>query len=68
MPKGWDAKRERDLDRLVQWIQVNLMRFDKSKYKFLNLGHGNPCELGDVRIEHSPARKNQGYWWMASWT
>ena len=44
-----------------QWSQMNLMRFNKSKYKILHLGHGNPCyqyKMGCVRIEHSPSEKD----------
>lgn len=57
MPKGPDAIR-RDLDRLRQWAQVNLVRFNKSKYKVLLLVCSNPCyqyELGCVRMECSCA-------------
>ena len=50
----------RDLDRLEQWVQVNLMRFNKSKCNILHLDCGNPhyhCKLGAVRIEHSSAKR-----------
>ena len=39
------------------------MRFNKSKCKVLHWGHGNPhyqYKLGDVRNEHSPAKKDLG--------
>ena len=37
------------------------MRLNKGRCKVLHLRHGNPChqyKLGDVRMEHSPARKD----------
>ena len=59
-PEGQDAI-HRDLDRLKQWVQVNIMRFNTSKYKVLHLGQGNLCyqdKLGDERIEPSSAKKS----------
>jgi len=60
--KGQDVI-QRDLERLEQEAQVNLMRFNKSKCKVLYLGHGNPSyqyKLEDVRLAHSPAEKDLG--------
>ena len=36
IPEGWNAIQS-NVDRLEQWIQVNLMRFNKSKSKVLHL-------------------------------
>ena len=61
-PEGQDAI-QRDLDRLEQWTQEDLMRFNKSKCKILHLGQGNPhyqYKLGKERIEHRPAEKYLG--------
>jgi len=53
----------RDLGRLEQWAQVNLMRFNKSKCKVFLLGQDNTyCQykLGDVGMKHSPVEKGLG--------
>ena len=59
---------QRYLDRLEQWVQENIMRFDKSKYDVLHLGHDNHhCQnkVGDVMMEHNAAWR---YWWMVNWS
>jgi len=40
-PERWDAI-QRVLDRLEQRAQVNILRFNKSKSKFMHLSQGNP--------------------------
>ena len=43
--------------------------FSKAKWKVLHLGYDDSqyqYKLGDVRIEHSPAKKDRGYWWVAA--
>ncbi|PKU41026.1 rna-directed dna polymerase from mobile element jockey-like [Limosa lapponica baueri] len=54
---------QRDLDKLEEWADVNLMKFYKAKCKVLHLGQGNSQyqhELGDEWIESSPVVKNVG--------
>ena len=51
----------RDLDRLKQWDQEHLMRFNKAKYKVLHLSRGKlhyQYNLWDVKMEHSPAEND----------
>ena len=62
-PEGQHAI-QRDLDRLEQQAQVNLMRLNKSKCKILLLGRGNPhyqYKLRDEMIERRSA-EDLGYW------
>jgi len=69
-PEGWDAI-QRDLDRLEQGAQVNLMKFSKSKCKILHLGQSNShyqYNLGVKGLSTALLKKIWRYWWIGSWT
>lgn len=64
-PEGQDAI-QGDPDRLSTG-PIEHHEVQQSQVQSLHLGRGSPhCQykLGDVRIEHSPAEKDWGYWWM----
>lgn len=60
MPRGWDVI-QRDLDRLSRGPRF--MRFSRSKWKVLYLGHGNRHYKNKLRsktTKHSSAKKDFG--------
>jgi len=52
---------QRDLDRLESWVQRNLMRFNKGKYRVLHLGRNKPMHqyrLGVDLLESSSVERD----------
>ncbi|GAB0185466.1 triadin [Grus japonensis] len=62
---------QRDLDRLERWARVNLMKFNKAKWKVLHVHWCNPkhnYRWDREWTESSPEEKDSGCWWTRSST
>ncbi|GAB0179132.1 hypothetical protein GRJ2_000378500 [Grus japonensis] len=60
MPEGWDTI-EKVIDKLNKLVLVNIMKFNKTKFKVLHMGQDNPryqYRLRDEGIESSPVEKD----------
>ncbi|RMC05595.1 hypothetical protein DUI87_17680 [Hirundo rustica rustica] len=54
---------QRDLEQLDGWAETNTMKFIKSKYQVLHLGHNNPLQcyrLGMVWLDSAKAERDLG--------
>ncbi|GAB0204113.1 mitochondrial enolase superfamily member 1 [Grus japonensis] len=59
----WKATLQEDLDRLEEWANKNLMKFNKDKCKVLHLGKHNPGvkhRLGSTWLESSSVERDLG--------
>lgn len=61
---------QKDLDRLEEWANKNLMKFNKDKVNVLHLGKHNPCEqhslgssqLGRISVEGLLVENKWTFW------